>query len=112
MERHRVDRGSALAGNVKLGIVLATRVDLAHAVAIAQAARRARHEVVMFAMDLGCHALAEAPALAQQLLDDDVEITACSNSSVGLDLVDGITRGSQDDHAAVVGTSERVVALT
>ncbi len=97
---------------MKLGIILATRVDLAHAVAIAQAARRARHEVAMFAMDLGCHALAEHAELAQQLLDDDVEITACSNSSVGLDLVDGITRGSQDDHAAVVGTSERVVALT
>ena len=97
---------------MKLGIVLSTRLDLGHAVAIAQAARRARHEVVMFAMDVGCHALAEHPELAQQLLDDDVEITACSNSSVGLELADGITRGSQDDHAAVVGTSNRVVALT
>lgn len=97
---------------MKLGIVLATRVDLAHAVAIARAARAARHEVAMFAMDLGCHALAEHADLARQLLDDDVEITACSNSSVGLELVDGIERGSQDDHAAVVGTSDRVIALT
>lgn len=97
---------------MKLGIVLATRVDLAHAVAIARAARNARHEVAMFAMDLGCHALAEHPDLAHQLLDDDVEITACSNSSVGLELPDGIERGSQDDHAAVVGTSDRVIALT
>lgn len=97
---------------MKLGIVLATRDDLAHAAAIALAARRARHEVAVFAMDLGCHALADHPALARQLLDDDVEITACSNSSVGLALVDGIVRGSQDDHAAVVGTADRVVALT
>ncbi len=97
---------------MKLGIVLATRVDLVHAVAIALAARRARHEVAMFAMDAGCHALAEHPALAQQLLDDDVDITACSNSAVGIELADGITRGSQDDHAGIVGTSDRLVALT
>jgi len=97
---------------VKLGIVLATRDDLAHARAIALAARHARHEVAMFAMDVGCHALSEHPAIARELLDADVEITACSNSAVGLVLVDGISRGSQDDHAAVVGTSDRVVALT
>jgi hypothetical protein len=97
---------------MKLGIVLATRADLATAHALALAARRGRHEVAMFAMDAGCAALAEHSAIATELLDHDVEITACSNSSVGLELVDGITRGSQDDHAAVVGTSDRVVALT
>jgi hypothetical protein len=96
---------------MKLGIVLATD-DLATAAALALAARRARHEVAMFAMDSGCRALSAAPALARELLDEDVEITACSNSAVGLELVDGITRGSQDDHAAVVGTSDRLVALT
>ena len=97
---------------MKLGIVLATRADLPHAHAIALAARRARHDVVMFAMDAGCAVLAERPEVARALLDDDVEITACSNSAVGLALVDGIVRGSQDDHAAVVGTSDRVVAFT
>jgi hypothetical protein len=97
---------------VKLGIVLATRADLAHASALAHAARKARHEVAMFAMDAGCAALAEAPDVAQALLDDDIEITACSNSSVGLELVDGIVRGSQDDHAAVVGTSDRLISFT
>ena len=97
---------------MKIGIVLATRIDLAQAAALAHAARRDRHEVAIFAMDLGCNALAAAPAIAQALLDDDIEITACSNSSVGLELVDGIERGSQDDHAAVVGTSDRVVAFT
>ncbi len=97
---------------MKLGIVLATHADLPRAVAIAHAARRARHEVAMFVMDAGAHALSAAPELARGLLDDDCEITACSNSAVGLELVDGIVRGSQDDHAAVLGTSDRVIALT
>lgn len=97
---------------MKLGIVLATRGDLAHAAALALAARRARHEVAVFAMDAGCHALAEAPAVVAALLEADCELTACSNSAVGIDLPDGVVRGSQDDHAAVVGTSDRLVALT
>lgn len=97
---------------MKLGIVLATRADLPTAAALALAARRARHEVSLFAMDAGCAALAAAPAVAQELLDADCELTACSNSAVGLVFVDGVTRGSQDDHAAVVTTSARVVALT
>jgi hypothetical protein len=46
------------------------------------------------------------------LVDADVEITACANSSVGLAIPDGVVVGSQDDHAKVVGTSDRVVALT
>jgi len=96
----------------KLGIVLATRGDLAEAVELALAARRARHEVAMFAMDAGCRALSEAPDLVAVLLDADCEIIACSNSAAELPLPDGVVRGSQDDHAAVVGTSDRVVALT
>lgn len=97
---------------MKLGIVLATRRDLACAVELALAARRADHEVAMFAMDAGCHALADAPALVAQLVDADCELTVCSNSAVGLVLPDDIVRGSQDDHAALVVTSDRVVALT
>ena len=97
---------------MKLGLVLATRADLARCAALAHAARRARHEVAVFAMDAGAAALSEAPAIATALLDDDCEITVCSNSAVGLPLVDGVVRGSQDDHAAVLGTSDRVIALT
>lgn len=97
---------------MKLGIVLSTRADLPLAASTAHAARGARHEVVMFAMDAGVNALSEQPATVQALLDDDCEIIACSNSAVGLVLADGITRGSQDDHAAVLGTSDRVLALT
>jgi hypothetical protein len=97
---------------VKLGIVLATRADLPHAAALALAARRARHEVALFAMDAGCAALAADPATAGALLDADCELTVCSNSAAGLSLPDGVLRGSQDDHAAVVGTSDRVIALT
>ncbi len=97
---------------MKLGFVLATRADLALCASLAHAARRARHEVALFAMDAGAAALSDAPDVATALLDDDCEITVCSNSAVGLPMVDGIVRGSQDDHAAVLGTSDRVVALT
>jgi aspartokinase-like uncharacterized kinase len=97
---------------MKLGIVLATRGDLGHAVALALAARRARHEVALFAMDAGCQALADAPELVAALVEADCELTACSNSAAGIALPDEIVRGSQDDHAAVVGTSDRVIALT
>lgn len=96
---------------MKLGIVLAT-ADVATAAAIALAARRARHEVAIFAMDAGCAALAQHPDVAQALVDEDCELFVCSNSAVGLDFIDGVERGSQDDHAAVVGTSDRLVALT
>lgn len=97
---------------MKLGIVLATAGDLPHAAALALAARRARHEVAMFIMDAGCAALAADPATTAALLDADCELTACSNSAVGIDLPDGVARGSQDDHAAVVVTSDRLIALT
>lgn len=97
---------------MKLGIVLATRGDLGHAVALALAARRARHEVALFAMDAGCQALAGDPELVAALVEADCEVTVCSNSAAGIALPDEIVRGSQDDHAAVVGTSDRVVALT
>lgn len=97
---------------MKLGIILATRADLGHAVALALAARRARHEVALFAMDTGCQALAEADDQVAVLAAADCELFACSNSAVGLVLPDDVVRGSQDDHAAVVGTSDRVIALT
>jgi sulfur relay (sulfurtransferase) complex TusBCD TusD component (DsrE family) len=97
---------------VKLGIILATRTDLPTAVHLAHAARRARHEVVMFVMDAGVHALSADPDSTTALLDDDCELTVCSNSAVGIELPEGVERGSQDDHAAVLGTSDRVVALT
>ncbi len=95
---------------MKLGLVLATR-DLPIASALALAARRARIEVALFAMDLGAHALADDPATTQGLLDADCELVVCSNSAVGLALPDGVVRGSQDDHAAVVATADRLVAL-
>lgn len=97
---------------MKLGLILATRADLLHAAALALAARRAGHEVALFAMDAGCVALSADPTLARALLDADCDLTVCSNSAVDLDLPDGIIRGSQDDHAAVAGTSDRLIALT
>ncbi|MGE0402796.1 MAG: hypothetical protein AB7T06_39310, partial [Kofleriaceae bacterium] len=64
------------------------------------------------AMDAGVHALAADPEGALSLIEEDCAITVCSNSAVGIELPDGVERGSQDDHAAVLGTSDRVVALT
>ena len=97
---------------MKLGIVLATREDLGHAVALALAARRARHEVAIFAMDLGATALAEHAGAVATLLDADCDITVCSNSAVGLVHDDAVLRGSQDDHAALLATADRTVAST
>jgi hypothetical protein len=97
---------------VKLGIILATRDDLPHAVALALAARRGHHDVALFAMDAGCNALADAPAQVAVLADADCELIACSNSAAGLALPGEVVLGSQDDHAAIVATSERVIALT
>jgi len=104
--------GHRRSAPVKLGVILATAGDLDHAAALALAARRARHEVSLFAMDTGCRALADAPALVATLLDADCELIVCSNSAVDVALPDGVVRGSQDDHAAVIGTSDRVVAFT
>lgn len=97
---------------VRLGIVLATRVDLAHAHAIALAAKRARVDVALFAMDAGVGALATDPCAVADLLEADCELTACSSSAAGIALPDGVVRGSQDDHAALLATCDRVVALT
>jgi hypothetical protein len=66
----------------------------------------------MFAMDAGCQALADEPALVAALADADCELIACSNSATGLVLPDAVVRGSQDDHAAIVVTSDRLVAFT
>ncbi len=97
---------------MKLGIVLGTRDDLPTAAAIAFAARRADHEVAMFAMDAGAHALSGDPETVALMIEADCEITVCSNSAVDVPMPEGVIYGSQDDHAAVLGTSDRVVALT
>jgi len=97
---------------MKLGLILGTRDDLPTAAAIAFAARRADHEVAMFAMDAGAHALSADPETVALMIDADCEIIVCSNSAVDVPMPDGVIYGSQDDHAAVLVTSDRVVALT
>jgi peroxiredoxin family protein len=99
----------------QLGIVISTGRDLARAAALAHAARARGTEVAMFAMDEGVAALADARPIVDALVDDDVELIACAQSAhvrgLGEDAV-GVLLGSQDDHAAVVSTSDRVVAFT
>jgi sulfur relay (sulfurtransferase) complex TusBCD TusD component (DsrE family) len=98
-----------------LAIVVATRRDLARAARLAHAARAQDLEVSIFAMDDGVAALAGDRAAVTALLDDDVEVIACAQSAhvrgLGEDAV-GVLLGSQDDHAAIVHRSARVVAFT
>ncbi len=102
----------------RLGLVLATGPatgDLAHACALAHAARRRGLAVELFAMHDGVRALAAAPAAVRALLDDGCEVVACATSAdrAGIDLARlGLTAGSQDDHAAVTDGRHRVVAFT
>jgi sulfur relay (sulfurtransferase) complex TusBCD TusD component (DsrE family) len=99
----------------RLGIVLATQVDLEPAAALAHAARARGTEVALFAMDDGVAALAAGRAIVTALVDDDVDVIACAQSAhvrgLGEDAV-GVLLGSQDDHAAIVHKADRVVAFT
>jgi hypothetical protein len=99
---------------MKLGIVLSTARDLAIATATAVAARRARAEVTLFAMDAGVTALAAEPAAVADLLAADCTVVACATSAdaAQLALPAGVQLGSQDDHAALIATADRVLALT
>ncbi len=98
-----------------LALVLSTpeeRGDWTRVAALAHEARARDIEVGLFLMDLGV-AFAATPAAAA-LVDDDVEITVCGNShsQYGGTPVPGATIGSQDDHAALLHRSDRVLAFT
>jgi sulfur relay (sulfurtransferase) complex TusBCD TusD component (DsrE family) len=100
---------------VTITIVLATCDDAARALRLARAARAAKHEVAIFAMDDGVEALAANRDEVAALQDDDVEVIACALSAHrrGLDEdAVGVLLGSQDDHAAMVHAGDRVVAFT
>ncbi len=94
--------------------VLATD-ELARVARLAHAARRAGHEVTVFAMDTGVAALAGGRATVAALEADDCEVVACALSAHrrGLDeAAVGVLLGSQDDHAAFVSRADRVVSFT
>jgi hypothetical protein len=98
-----------------LALVLSTpkpRGDWARVEAIAREARARGIEVGLFLMDQG--ALFAASGAAEELLDEDVEITVCGNSTthLGVTPVHGVTIGSQDDHAALLHRADRTLAFT
>jgi hypothetical protein len=103
---------------MRIAIVLATAADVGRAVGLAQAARRRRLTVGLFAMHDGVKALSQAPAAVAALVDDGCDVIVCATSgdraAVDLPALErlGATVGSQDDHAALVHRAARVVAFT
>lgn len=102
----------------RLGLVVATGPeagDLALAAELALAARRAGAAVEIFAMSAGVAALAAEPERVAALLDAGCDLVACqvSCAAAGLDLAAlGVSEGSQDDHAALAGRADRLLAFT
>jgi sulfur relay (sulfurtransferase) complex TusBCD TusD component (DsrE family) len=98
-----------------LGIVLATRRDFARVARLAHAARAQDIDVAMFAMDEGVAALAADRAAVTALLEDEVQVVACGESSHlrGLKEADlGCVIGSQFDHAQIAHKADRLLAFT
>lgn len=85
-----------------LGILLADRGSLERALDLATA------DTHWFLMDNGVHAI-EA---LRPSIDRGADVTVCATDAAGIDPVPGVRFGSQYDHAAMVRTAQRVVALT
>ncbi len=102
----------------RLAIVLSTgpeRGEFAPAAALAHAARSVGIDVEIFFMHQGVDCAARAPDAMRRLAQDGCELIACASSAdqLGLhDLPADLFLGSQDDHAAMVGRADRVVAFT
>jgi hypothetical protein len=97
----------------RLAIVVSTppaRGDLERAEALARAARRARVEVGLFLMADAAAWGADPRAAA--LVDEGCEVVVCGTNFGDRAAAAGVTVGSQDDHARLVGWAGRVVALT
>lgn len=97
----------------RLGIVVATpraRGDFERAAILARAARAARVEVAIFLM-ADAAVWAEDPRAAE-LVEDGCDVTVCGTNFADRHPAPGVVVGSQDDHAALVRWSDRLVALT
>jgi hypothetical protein len=100
-----------------LAIVVSRGDDWADARALALAARgdALDADVAMFVMDDAVAALAADASGRAALAGAEVEVIACATSAHqrALDRAAvGVLLGSQDDHAAIVGKADRVVAFT
>jgi hypothetical protein len=102
---------------VNLAIVVSRADDWADARALALAAREdlVDADVGMFVMDEAVPALAADATGREALAAAAVELIACATSAYQRGLAEaavGVLLGSQDDHAALVGKADRVVAFT
>ena len=98
-----------------LGMVIATRRDLARVARLAHAARAQDNDVTIFAMDEGVAALAADRATVAALLDDEVVVIACGQSAHDRGLKEkdvGCTLGSQIDHAELAHKADRFLGFT
>jgi hypothetical protein len=85
-----------------LGILLADRGSLDQALAVATA------DTHWFLMDDGVHAIGPL----RNSIDEGADVTVCATDAAGLEPMPGVRLGSQYDHAVMVRTAQRVIALT
>lgn len=99
----------------RLGLVVSTAADMDLAFELALGARRRSIDVDMFLMDEAVTAAARRRAQVTELADLGCELIACAQSASDRGLAEsdvGVFLGSQDDHAAIVGRADRLVAFT
>lgn len=99
----------------RLGLVVSTAADLDLALSLARRARERDIDVDAFFMDEAVAALVGRRLELDMLADAGCELIACSQSASDRGLTEsdlGIYLGSQDDHAAIAGRVDRLVAFT
>lgn len=97
--------------NRNLGIVITRYEDLDHISGIVKVARAAGHRVRIFMTDEGVRFTAD-PKFTELLQIAEVGISCCDHSCEMLrvaERTEGITYGSQYDHATVLHDSDRVL---
>ena len=95
----------------KLGIVITRYESLDHIMGIVRAARAAGHPVQIFMNDEGIRFTTD-PKFTELLTMAEVGISCCDHSCAMLNVnekTDGITYGSQYDHATLLHDSDRVL---
>ena len=104
-----------MSSSMKLGIILNKDTHLEHLVGVTMAAIKAKHEVVIFAMDTGTRLLQNQKLIELSNLEN-VSISFCSHSASELgvnaeDIADSIVCGSQLNNAMMNTGSDKVIVL-
>lgn len=100
---------------MKLGILLNKDTHLEHLIGVTMAAIKAKHEVVIFAMDTGTRLLQNQKLIELSNLEN-VSISFCSHSASELGvnaegIADSIVCGSQLNNAMMNTGSDKVIVL-